>query len=150
MHVDCPKGYTARFMANTWATFAVVFLAIYTANLAAFMITREEYHDFTGIEDKKLANPTHSDPPLKFGTIPFGNTEQVLKRNKPRMFKYMLPFNRSKANEGMAAIKKGFVLATLWRYLQILNAFHVAVNWMHSSTMQSFWTISLGKEFFHC
>ena len=97
-------------MANTWATFAVVFLAIYTANLAAFMITREEYHDFTGIEDKKLANPHLSEPPLKFGTIPFGNTEAVLKLNKPKMYHYMAPFNRSSSKNGVTAVKKGLVL----------------------------------------
>lgn len=114
VHVDCPKGYTARFMANTWATFAVVFLAIYTANLAAFMITREEYHDFTGIEDKKLADPFLSDPPLKFGTIPHGNTEAVLKRNKPKMYKYMVPFNRSTSKNGVNAVKKGYVLPSYY------------------------------------
>lgn len=94
-------------MANTWATFAVVFLAIYTANLAAFMITREEYHDFSGIEDKKLANPYLSDPPLKFGTIQFGNTEAVLKLNKPMMYKYMAQFNSSSSKNGVLAVKRG-------------------------------------------
>jgi hypothetical protein len=47
---------SSRFMTNVWAMFAVVFLAIYTANLAAFMITREEFHEFSGLDDSRVGN----------------------------------------------------------------------------------------------
>ena len=71
VQVDCPRGLTARFMSSIWALFAVVFLAIYTANLAAFMIPRKEYHDLTGLEDPKISNPYSEQPPLKYTTIPY-------------------------------------------------------------------------------
>ncbi|XP_071522705.1 glutamate receptor ionotropic, NMDA 2B-like [Panulirus ornatus] len=107
VHVDCPKGFTARFMANIWAMFAVVFLAIYTANLAAFMITREEYHDLSGIEDHRLQNPFFKKPPFKFGFVPFTNTETILSKHQMEMFQYMKQYNKTNIADGIRAIKKG-------------------------------------------
>lgn len=52
--IDVPRGVSSRFLANVWALFALVFLASYTANLAAFMITIDEYYDLSGIEDWRV------------------------------------------------------------------------------------------------
>ena len=52
---DNPRGMSSRFLANVWALFALVFLASYTANLAAFMITIDEFFDLSGIQDLKVS-----------------------------------------------------------------------------------------------
>ena len=54
MPVQNPKGTTSKFIVSVWAFFAVIFLASYTANLAAFMIQEEFVDQVTGLSDKKV------------------------------------------------------------------------------------------------
>nr|CAD7267023.1 unnamed protein product [Timema shepardi] len=127
VHVDSPRGFTARFMTNVWAMFAVVFLAIYTANLAAFMITREEFHEFSGIDDHRrlsmvpgarlrssgtvltvlLAKPFSNKPMYKFGTIPWSHTDSTLNKYFKEMHAYMRTYNRTTVAEGIVSVLNG-------------------------------------------
>ena len=56
VEVVTPRSVSSRMLANFWALFAVMFSASYTANLAAFMITREDYDKFSGIQDRRVQN----------------------------------------------------------------------------------------------
>lgn len=44
-------------MVLVWAFFAVIFLASYTANLAAFMIQEQYIDTVSGLSDKKVPGP---------------------------------------------------------------------------------------------
>ena len=94
-------------MANIWTLFALIFLAIYTANLAALMITREEYFNLVGVQDSRLSNPLSLKPSFRFGTIPNGATDFVMKKNFPNMHMYMKKFNKPTVKEGAKAVKQG-------------------------------------------
>lgn len=63
--VQNPKGTTSKIMVSVWAFFAVIFLASYTANLAAFMIQEEFVDQVTGLSDKKVSGMASlfSNPP---------------------------------------------------------------------------------------
>ena len=56
---------------------------------AAFMITREEFPNLSGLDDARLSNPMSHKPPFRFGTIPNGATDYVLKNNFPNTHQYM-------------------------------------------------------------
>ncbi|KAL8576689.1 hypothetical protein ACOMHN_025164 [Nucella lapillus] len=111
---DGPKGMASRFLANIWALFALVFLASYTANLAAFMITKEDFYDLSGIHDWRLQNPTHTKPPFKYATVPEGSTETNIRNNHPTMYHYMKAYNKPKVNIGIEAVKAGDIQAFIY------------------------------------
>ncbi|XP_057321766.1 glutamate receptor ionotropic, NMDA 2B isoform X2 [Microplitis mediator] len=114
VQVDSPQGNTARFMTHMWAMFAVVFLAIYTANLAAFMITREEFYEFSGVDDPRLVKPWSHKPMLKFGSISWSHTDSTLAKYFKEMHSYMRNFNRTNVLKGIESVINGQLDAFLY------------------------------------
>ncbi|XP_035278867.1 glutamate receptor ionotropic, NMDA 2D [Anguilla anguilla] len=105
--VENPRGTTSKIMVLVWAFFAVIFLASYTANLAAFMIQEEYIDTVSGLSDKKFQHPTEQYPPLKFGTVPNGSTEKNIRSNYPDMHQYMIKYNQRGVEEAITNLKTG-------------------------------------------
>ncbi|KAK7004473.1 Glutamate receptor ionotropic NMDA 2B, partial [Biomphalaria glabrata] len=102
---DSPRGVSSKFMSNIWALFALVFSASYTANLAAFMITKEEYYDLSGMQDWRLQKPQSMSPPFRFATIVNASTENNIKKHNMTMYQYMKQFTRTSVEDAMEALK---------------------------------------------
>ncbi|XP_045171588.2 glutamate receptor ionotropic, NMDA 2B-like [Mercenaria mercenaria] len=112
--IDVPRGVSSRFLANVWALFALVFLASYTANLAAFMITIDEYYDLSGIEDWRLLKPTTLTPHFKFATINSTSTDSNLKTTYPKMHKYMSKYSQVDVKTAKQNLKNNSIHAFIY------------------------------------
>ncbi|KAI9518089.1 hypothetical protein NQZ68_040396 [Dissostichus eleginoides] len=105
--VQNPKGTTSKFIVSVWAFFAVIFLASYTANLAAFMIQEEFVDQVTGLSDNKFQNPYAYSPPFRFGTVPNGSTERNIRKNYPAMHQYMTKYHQTGVVDALVTLKTG-------------------------------------------
>uniref|UniRef100_A0A8C5WLP3 Glutamate receptor n=1 Tax=Leptobrachium leishanense TaxID=445787 RepID=A0A8C5WLP3_9ANUR len=105
--IQNPRGTTSKIMVLVWAFFAVIFLASYTANLAAFMIQEQYIDTVSGLSDRKFQKPQEQYPPFRFGTVPNGSTERNIRSNYPDMHSYMVRYNQRSVEDALASLKSG-------------------------------------------
>ncbi|CAH2302194.1 glutamate receptor ionotropic, NMDA 2C [Pelobates cultripes] len=105
--IQNPRGTTSKIMVLVWAFFAVIFLASYTANLAAFMIQEQYIDTVSGLSDRKFQKPQEHYPPFRFGTVPNGSTERNIRSNYPDMHAYMVRYNQRSVEDALASLKTG-------------------------------------------
>ncbi|XP_019398055.1 PREDICTED: glutamate receptor ionotropic, NMDA 2C [Crocodylus porosus] len=105
--IENPKGTTSKIMVLIWAFFAVIFLASYTANLAAFMIQEQYIDTVSGLSDKKFQRPQEQYPPFRFGTVPNGSTERNIRSNYPDMHTHMVKYNQRSVEDALTSLKMG-------------------------------------------
>nr|ABY26544.1 NMDA receptor NR2C subunit [Apteronotus leptorhynchus] len=105
--IENPKGTTSKIMVLVWAFFAVIFLASYTANLAAFMIQEQYIDTVSGLSDKKFQKPQEQYPPFRFGTVPNGSTERNIRSNYPEMHSHMVKYNQKGVEDALKSLKTG-------------------------------------------
>ncbi|XP_008586491.1 PREDICTED: glutamate receptor ionotropic, NMDA 2C [Galeopterus variegatus] len=105
--IENPRGTTSKIMVLVWAFFAVIFLASYTANLAAFMIQEQYIDTVSGLSDKKFQRPQDQYPPFRFGTVPNGSTERNIRSNYRDMHSHMVKFNQHSVEDALTSLKMG-------------------------------------------
>uniref|UniRef100_A0A3Q3KJI4 Glutamate receptor n=1 Tax=Monopterus albus TaxID=43700 RepID=A0A3Q3KJI4_MONAL len=105
--IENPKGTTSKIMVLVWAFFAVIFLASYTANLAAFMIQEQYIDTVSGLSDRKFQKPQEQYPPFRFGTVPNGSTERNIRSNYPEMHSHMVKYNQKGVEDALNSLKAG-------------------------------------------
>lgn len=54
-----PRSFSARVLGMVWAGFAMIIVASYTANLAAFLVLERPKTKLTGINDARVGSYLH-------------------------------------------------------------------------------------------
>ncbi|CAG2120337.1 unnamed protein product, partial [Medioppia subpectinata] len=109
-----PRSFSARVLGMVWAGFAMIVVASYTANLAAYLVLNpRDDHAVSGIEDSRLRNPTEN---FTFATVK-GSAVDMFFRSQVHLFnayRTMEETNKQSPEEAIAAIKKGYLNAFIW------------------------------------
>ncbi|KAL5009627.1 hypothetical protein ScPMuIL_011932, partial [Solemya velum] len=108
-----PRSFSARVLGMVWAGFAMIIVASYTANLAAFLVLDRPEASITGIDDARLRNPNEN---YKYATVKKSAVEMYFKRQVElsTMYRQMQTRNFDTAEEAIEDVKKGNLQAFIW------------------------------------
>lgn len=101
-----PRSFSGRVLGMVWCGCAMIVIASYTANLAAFLVLERPTTSLTGINDARLRNPTTS---FTYATVKASSVEMYFKRQVElkEMYEYMIDKNYPTVEDGVAAVKNG-------------------------------------------
>lgn len=99
-----PRSFSARVLGMVWAGFAMIMVASYTANLAAFLVLDRPEAGISGINDARLRNPQDH---YKYATVKNSAVERYFKRQVElsTMYRTMEHNNYDTAENAIEALK---------------------------------------------
>ncbi|ODN01368.1 Glutamate [NMDA] receptor subunit 1 [Orchesella cincta] len=108
-----PRSFAARVLGIVWAGFAMIIVASYTANLAAFLVLDRPKTILSGIHDNRLRNPAIN---FNYSTVKGSAVEMYFRRQVElsNMYRVMERMNYDTAQAAIDAVKKGSLGAFIW------------------------------------
>ncbi|KAJ8975943.1 hypothetical protein NQ317_010878 [Molorchus minor] len=108
-----PRSFSARVLGMVWAGFAMIIVASYTANLAAFLVLERPKTKLTGINDARLRNTMEN---LTCATVKGSAVDMYFRRQVElsNMYRTMEANNYDTAESAINDVKHGKLMAFIW------------------------------------
>ncbi|KAL0276444.1 UNVERIFIED_CONTAM: hypothetical protein PYX00_004018 [Menopon gallinae] len=108
-----PRSFSARVLGMVWAGFAMIIVASYTANLAAFLVLERPKTKLSGINDARLRNTMEN---LTCATVKGSAVDMYFRRQVElsNMYRTMEANNYDTAEEAINDVKNGKLMAFIW------------------------------------
>ncbi|KAK0087742.1 hypothetical protein PV325_000213 [Microctonus aethiopoides] len=108
-----PRSFSARVLGMVWAGFAMIIVASYTANLAAFLVLERPKTKLTGINDARLRNTMEN---LTCATVKGSAVDMYFRRQVElsNMYRTMEANNYDTVEDAIHDVKIGKLMAFIW------------------------------------
>ncbi|XP_018320264.1 glutamate [NMDA] receptor subunit 1 [Agrilus planipennis] len=108
-----PRSFSARVLGMVWAGFAMIIVASYTANLAAFLVLERPKTKLTGINDARLRNTMEN---LTCATVKGSAVDMYFRRQVElsNMYRTMEANNYNTAEDAIRDVREGKLMAFIW------------------------------------
>ncbi|UXI19263.1 hypothetical protein NH340_JMT05206 [Sarcoptes scabiei] len=108
-----PRSFSGRVLGMVWAGFAMIIVASYTANLAAFLVLDRPQTALSGINDPRLRTPPEG---FNYSTVRHSSVDNYFKRQVELapMHKRMSQLFYDSVEDAIAAVKSGSLSAFIW------------------------------------